>query len=140
MIGLNKYLKRWFLNVESVGSKAEKIAGKYLVKQGLKLKKRNFACKMGEIDLIMQDKDVLVFVEVRMRSTNDYGGALLSVDYKKQKRIKKAASLYLKRYNKRPPKCRFDVVAIDGNQSKRAIPFKYSDKRYELTWVQQAFN
>jgi len=136
---LNKLKTIWPFKKQSSGAQSETVALKYLLKQGLKLKARNFSCKMGEIDLIMTDQDVLTFVEVKMRSTNDYGGALLSVTPKKQQRIKKAALFYLKQYKNNPPRCRFDVVAIDGNQSKKAQKFKYNKKTYELTWVKQAF-
>ncbi|MCJ8313631.1 MAG: YraN family protein [Saccharospirillaceae bacterium] len=139
MILLNSFKKYWPFFNQSSGAQSELIALKYLSKQGLKLKKSNFSCKMGEIDLIMWDKDVLTFIEVKMRSTNDYGGALMSVTFKKQQRIKKAALFYLKQYKSNPPQCRFDVVAIDGNQSKKAQKFKYNKKTYELTWVKQAF-
>jgi len=128
------------LKKQNSGAQSETIALKYLSKQGLKLKKRNFSCKMGEIDLIMHDKEVLVFIEVKMRSTQEYGGALSAVTYKKQQRIKKASLFYLKQYGTEPPKCRFDVVAIDGNQTKKAQKFKYNKKTYALTWVKQAFN
>jgi putative endonuclease len=94
----------------------------YLRQQGLHLLERNFRCKGGEIDLIMQDGKVLVFVEVRMRSDNKFGGAAASVGSAKQKRLIIAAQVYLQRHSM-PPPCRFDVIAFD-------------DK--EMTWLQNA--
>lgn len=94
----------------------------YLRQQGLHLLERNFRCKGGEIDLIMQDGKVLVFIEVRMRSDNKFGGAAASVGSAKQKRLIIAAQVYLQRHSM-PPPCRFDVIAFD-------------DK--EMTWLQNA--
>lgn len=87
----------------------------YLQQQGLTLVERNFRCKGGEIDLVMQVKDTLVFVEVRKRADRDHGGAAASVTPAKQKRLIIAAHIFLQRY-KMQPACRFDVVAIDGNE------------------------
>ena len=95
----------------------------HLQSHGLRLCERNFRCKGGEIDLIMQDDDVLVFVEVRVRTSAQFGGAAASVTRDKQKRLSIAAQVYLARY-KMPPACRFDVIAIDGqnlNWLKNAI-------------------
>ena len=75
------------------GENAEKIACEFLVSKGLKLVEKNFRVKGGEIDLIMLEKKVLVFVEVRLRSKNNFGGAAASVDFKKQRRIILAAKV-----------------------------------------------
>ena len=87
----------------------------YLQQQGLHLLERNFRCKAGEIDLVMQDGKVLVFVEVRMRSDSKFGGAAASVGSAKQKRLINAAQIYLQRHSM-PPPCRFDVIAFDDKQ------------------------
>lgn len=96
------------------GDAAESRALDYLQKQGLSLVERNFRCKGGEIDLIMRDRDVLVFVEVRKRADPRYGGAAASVTARKQARLSIAAQTFLQRY-RMPPPCRFDVVAIDAD-------------------------
>jgi putative endonuclease len=96
----------------------------HLQQQGLVLVERNFRCKGGEIDLVMQDKHALVFVEVRKRADKNHGGAAASVTAGKQKRLIIAAQIYLQRY-KMPPACRFDVIAIDGT---------------EITWLKNAFD
>ncbi|MGV8897860.1 MAG: YraN family protein [Burkholderiaceae bacterium] len=85
----------------------------YLLAQGQTLLQRNFRCKGGEIDLVMQEKHVLVFVEVRQRANLRHGGAAASVTRSKQERLIIAAQVYLQRY-RMPPACRFDVIAIDG--------------------------
>lgn len=87
----------------------------YLQQQGLQLLERNFRCKGGEIDLIMQDGKVLVFVEVRVRSDGKFGGAAASVGSAKQKRLIIAAQVYLQRHTM-PPPCRFDVIAFDDKK------------------------
>lgn len=96
------------------GDAAEDKALHYLQQHGLTLMQRNFRCKGGEIDLIMQEAAVLVFVEVRKRADTRRGGAAASVTARKQARLIIAAQVFLQRY-RMPPACRFDVIAIDGN-------------------------
>ncbi len=95
------------------GDDAEQLALLYLQQAGLKLVQQNFLCKGGEIDLIMQDGRVLVFVEVRKRSSMQFGGAAASITPAKQRRMAHAAQVYLMSM-KSQPSCRFDVIAIDG--------------------------
>ena len=95
------------------GRKAEDRALQYLVSQRLSLVTRNFRCRGGEIDLIMQHGRELVFVEVRFRSSASHGGALASITSGKQAKMVLAAQLFLQRYRQLPA-CRFDVVAIEG--------------------------
>ena len=111
----------------STGQRAETLALEYLLEQGLKLKERNYRCRMGEVDLILQDGNGIVFVEVRYRASDRYGSALESVDTRKQARIVAAASHYLtaKRID-RP--ARFDVVAVSPQGGQLA-----------LQWVKDAF-
>ncbi len=111
----------------SKGYEAEKIALNFLKKQGLSLKTNNFRCNLGEVDLIMLDGLYLVFIEVKMRASNAFGGALSSVTLSKQNKIKKTASLYLLQnnyYDKYP--VRFDVISIQGNPP-------------EINWLKNAF-
>lgn len=95
------------------GQAAEDAALDYLQKQGLTLLQRNFRCKGGEIDLILQHQDTLVFVEVRKRADARFGGAAASITASKQARLILAAQVFLQRYRV-PPACRFDVIAFDG--------------------------
>jgi putative endonuclease len=95
------------------GQAGEDQALAHLQKNGLSLVERNFRCKGGEIDLVMQQGATLVFVEVRKRADGAYGGAAASVTPRKQRRLIIAAQVYLQRF-RMPPPCRFDVVAIDG--------------------------
>lgn len=95
------------------GREAEDRALRYLVQQGLRLVTRNFRCRGGEIDLIMQHGCELVFVEVRSRASASHGGAAASITARKQARLVLAAQIFLQRYRHLPP-CRFDVIAIEG--------------------------
>lgn len=95
--------------------------------QGLGTLERNYQCRQGEIDLIMEDGDSLVFVEVRYRRGNSHGGALASVDAHKQRRLVQAARHYLARHPGQAARpCRFDVVAAGGTDD-------------DLEWVSNAF-
>jgi putative endonuclease len=111
------------------GRRYEALALAHLESRGLRLLERNFRCKGGEIDLVMQDGDVLVLVEVRMRSRADFGGAAASVDARKQGRLITAARVLLRARPElaRLP-ARFDVVAIEG-----------SDQAAPIKWIRDAF-
>lgn len=98
----------------SLGRDAEARALVFLEQQGLSLIEKNFRCRAGEIDLIMRDEQTLVFIEVRSRKNQHFGGAAASVGPVKQQRLWRTASFYLLRFPQ-PPACRFDLVAIDGN-------------------------
>lgn len=99
-----------------IGQSAESRAAAYLEARGLVPVARNWRCRFGEIDLIMRDGETLVFVEVRMRSRQDFGGAAASVTPAKQKKLAATARLYLGQVNPTPP-CRFDVIALDEHDS-----------------------
>ncbi|MFT7651678.1 MAG: putative endonuclease [Candidatus Azotimanducaceae bacterium] len=116
------------------GQEAEQLACTYLEHRGLQLITKNFACKTGEIDLILHDRSaiqrhILVLVEVRSRNTMRFGGAAASVTPAKQRRLQRTALYFCKRfriYAEWP--MRFDVVAIDGLPDKR-----------QISWLKAAF-
>jgi len=97
-----------------LGQTAEARAEAFLKTHGLTLVARNWRCRFGEIDLVMQDGPTLVFVEVRLRSRSDFGGAAASVTPAKQKKLLTTARQYLGTLKTLPP-CRFDVVALSGD-------------------------
>ena len=98
------------------GGEAEERAAQLLAERGMTILERNFRTRLGEIDLVARDGGTLVFVEVRRRlSSARYGGALGSIDGRKQRRIAAAARLYLARLRSEPP-CRFDVIALEGGE------------------------
>lgn len=95
------------------GAAQETLALAQLEAAGLQLLARNVASRVGELDLVMQDGDILVFVEVRSRTSSRFGGAAASVTFAKQQRLARAAQVFLKTtWRGPPPRCRFDVVAI----------------------------
>jgi putative endonuclease len=97
------------------GAAGERAAERLLVQGGLRIVARNYRTRMGEIDLVAQDGDVLVFVEVRLRAGERFGGAAASIGPAKQRRLAAAAQLYLARLG-RAPRCRFDVVTLDDGE------------------------
>jgi len=105
-------LPRLFQPNNSQGVKSEQQALHYLQTQGLSLICQNYYCRFGEIDLIMLDQDTLVFIEVRYRKNNDFGGALASITKRKQGKIIKTAKHYLAQLENEPY-CRFDAIAIE---------------------------
>jgi putative endonuclease len=93
------------------GQAAEAIASRHLEAHGLRILARNYRCRAGEIDIVAQDGDTLVFAEVRYRASSTYGGAAASVDGRKQAKIVRAAQHYLA--GRRECACRFDVVLLE---------------------------
>ena len=96
-----------------VGQKAEHIAAQYLINQGVILIKKNYRARFGEIDLIMKEKNTLLFIEVRYRSNLNFGSPSETVGLHKQRKIIKTAQHYLSSHcNNDAPPCRFDVLAL----------------------------
>ena len=119
------------VTTKSLGDEAEDQALSYLQTQGLSLVERNYRVARGpgargaEVDLIMRALDgTLVFGEVRRRGKADHGGAAASISSGKQRRCVLGARHFLMTLERLPP-CRFDVVAIDGD---------------DLTWLPAAFS
>ena len=98
---------------QTVGGEAEEHAARFLTRHGLAILGRNYRTKLGEIDLIARDGETLVFVEVRLRSSERFGGAASSITAGKRRRIEAAARRYLSRLPAEPP-CRFDVITLGG--------------------------
>lgn len=108
------------------GSDAEKAAIAYLQQHHLVLLAQNYRCRFGEIDLIMRDHDTLVFIEVRMRSNDAFGGAAASITPSKQAKLLRTARHYLAEINSEPP-CRFDALLLSGADGKK------------IEWIKNAF-
>jgi len=114
-----------------IGNTYEKIAAQYLKQQGLALLTRNYTCRLGEIDLIMTQNDLLIFIEVRARNTQGFGSAIETVHLQKQRKIIRATKHFLQHH----PKIfynaiRFDVVGIQHNTQ---------NEPPTLQWVKNAF-
>ncbi len=113
------------MNKRETGANGEALAAEYLAARGMRVKERNFHSRQGEIDIIGYHNGYLVFVEVKYRRTQDYGSAQEAVDFRKQRRICRAADYY--RYlHCLGDDCpvRYDVVAIQGTS---------------INWIQNAF-
>jgi putative endonuclease len=109
----------------TLGRDKERLAGDYLVRQGLRPVARNHRCRFGEIDIVMRDGDTLVFVEVRYRASPRFGTPAETVDARKQRRLTAAAADYLRCHPSVLP-CRFDVVAIGAQD--------------QIEWLKDAFS
>ncbi|MCL7941094.1 YraN family protein [Halomonas sp. ATCH28] len=109
------------------GGAIERLAARWLMARGLALEASNQHAKGGEIDLVMRDGQVLVFVEVRHRADRRHGHPLETVTAAKQRRLIRAARFYLHRNGLSCP-CRFDVLAVTG-----------TPPDLEIEWVTDAF-
>lgn len=107
------------------GAAAERAARKHLERNGLRCVDSNYRCRWGEIDLVMRDRDTLVFVEVRYRGSDRFGGPAASIDAAKRERLLRAAADYLGRMGGPQPAARFDVVALGPNE--------------RIEWIESAF-
>ena len=111
------------------GAHWEKAAESYLRKQGLRLLQRNFSSRFGEIDLIMEDGQTLVFVEVKFRKSSQHGSGADAVTFHKQGRISRTAAWYLAKNPHRGESiCRFDVISINPQQKDEGV-----------NWIRNAF-
>ena len=108
------------------GDQAERIAASYLQRKGLALVETNYRCRWGEIDLVLRDRDTIVFTEVKLRRSRSFGGTAYSVTPRKQARIIAAARHYLA--GKKEAPCRFDVVLLDRLEPPR------------IEWIRDAFS
>jgi putative endonuclease len=95
------------------GEQAEALAADFLGNRGLRIAARNYRCRYGEIDLIAREGATVVFVEVRSRASEAYGGAAASITAAKREKLLKTARHYLAGISPLPP-CRFDAVLITG--------------------------
>ena len=111
--------------MNELGLMAEQIAARYLQANGLKLLSSNFNCRYGEIDLIMREGKSLVFVEVRLRSSNDFGGAVSSITSSKQHKLLRTAQHYMQLHGEAA--CRFDAVLMSGLD------------QAQIEWIKNAF-
>lgn len=116
------------MNKRKLGQEKEAAAEEYLKAKGYQILARNYRNRFGEIDLIAKDADTVVFVEVKYRSAPDCGRAAEAVNWKKQKTITKIARYYLMMHggNEWTP-CRFDVLAVDGNEMTHIPNAFYAD-------------
>jgi len=94
------------------GKRGEELAASYLKAAGYRILERNFRCSFGEIDIVAEEGQTLVFVEVKSRRSGSFGDPQLAVGYQKQKKISKLSLFYLEKRRLCHRQARFDVVAI----------------------------
>jgi len=94
------------------GRDGERLAERYLQQKGYKLVERNYRCRGGEVDLILLDRKVIVFVEVKTRSDHEFGSPLEAVEARKQKKMIQAAQFFLNQKGLHNREARFDVIGI----------------------------
>ena len=110
-----------------IGDKGEDLAVRYLKGKGYKVIQRNFRTPLGEVDIIADDRDTLVFIEVKTRTDDSFGLPFEAVDGRKRERMRKIALLYLKNSGKERP-VRFDVISIE-----------IKDGRSNINHIKEAF-
>lgn len=111
--------------MKRAGAAAEALAAEFLRSHGLAITERNYRCRFGEIDLVAREGRTLVFVEVRRRASEAYGGAAESITAAKRARLLAAARHYLARKRGDSP-CRFDAILIRGEPPR-------------IDWIRNAF-
>lgn len=119
-------------NSNSIGQRAEQDALNFLRQQGLTLVTRNYQCRLGEIDLVMKDRQVLIFIEVRYRKSAQFGSSAETVNASKQQKLIRTAEYFLlHEITGETPACRFDVVAI--------CPSDTGQNSLQFDWIKHAF-
>jgi putative endonuclease len=114
-----------YRGLRGVGQSLERLAEKHLKKAGYRIRDRNVRMKVGEIDIIAEEKGVLCFIEVKGRSGTGFGLPAEAVTSEKQRRIYRAAEIYLQRERLGESICRFDIVSIlDLTEGRRVEIFR----------------
>lgn len=106
---------------QKFGQKGEDIAVRHLKKAGYKIIETNYRTKLGEIDIIAQDKDTIVFAEVKTRRSVQFGSPKQAVTPHKQKKMSMVALCYLKATGRTASRARFDVVGIISNRDEPRV-------------------
>jgi putative endonuclease len=99
------------------GQEGESAAEQYLQRKGYRILARNLRSSVGELDLVAEEGQVLVFVEVKARRTDAFGGAIYAVHQRKQEKLIQLAAQYLARHHIKDRLCRFDVVLLQGDET-----------------------
>ncbi|MFI4970190.1 MAG: YraN family protein [Lysobacterales bacterium] len=112
-------------NTRTAGARYEDIALEHLRATGLALLERNFSCRHGELDLVMRDRDTIVFVEVRYRRGGGFGDGIDSVSHAKRGKLVRAAEMFLATHPRLAHHaCRFDVVAVAGDATAPSLDWR----------------
>ena len=129
----------------ALGAAAENAVAAALVANGLQILLRNWRRRTGELDIVAKEGDILVIVEVRLRSGADFGGPAASVDVRKRRRIIRTTQQLLQQ---RPEfsrlRLRFDVVAVQpassGQRRVTITPLRDPENQLEMEWIRHAFS
>lgn len=116
------------MNNKESGTKGENFAAEYYRKLGFEITRRNFCCRGGEIDIIAENREYIIFVEVKNRSDNSFYSPGEAVDEKKQKKLSFAAMKYLSE-NETEKQPQFDVFEI----------YSHKDRIYKFRRIENAF-
>lgn len=114
------------------GQASESLAEEFLRGKGYRILDRNVRTSIGELDLVAEDRGVVVFVEVKGRTTNAFGGALLAVNHRKRAKLVKLAGQYLAQRRWSDIVCRFDVVLVHGRPSTQG-QIEHVQNAFDLT-------
>ena len=121
------------MNIKSQGYKngiiAEETALNYLINQGLREVRKNYRTRFGEIDLIMKDGEIIVFIEVRYRSNTKFLEPVDSINKTKVKKIIRTSQHYIQKFEDEQNLYRFDIIALTGNLD---LP--------DIDWIKNAFS
>jgi len=129
-----KSVKAQDVTTKNIGDAAEQAALDYLINQGLSRLDTNYHSRYGEIDIVMAEGKVIVFVEVRYRKNNYYGGGATSITPSKQKKLIKTANHYLQ-HHQANVECRFDVM----DMSPAGLASAETKQLFTFNWIKNAF-
>jgi putative endonuclease len=107
--------------MRSLGIKGEDLAVKFLKKKGYRILSRNYKTPLGEIDIVAEDGETLVFVDVKTRTDDAFGLPFEAVNHRKREKLRKVALYYLKNVRRKDVASRFDVLSIEAGGSKNEI-------------------
>lgn len=113
-----------------LGRKGEDAAARYLEKNNYHVLYRNYSCRLGEIDIVAREREVIVFVEVRSRSSDNYGTPQESITSRKKMKLRQLAWHYLKSVGKTNESCRFDVIAVLFDKEGRIIRLEHIENAF----------
>ena len=106
---------------KELGARGELLAEKELKRRGFKILERNYNCRVGEIDLVARERDTTVFVEVKTRTSREFGSGLDAITPRKRHKLVRVAQFYLSANGLLDTPARIDVVAVDLSGRKPAV-------------------
>jgi len=119
------------MNTKLVGKWGEEQAAKYLQKRGMKLLSAGYRTRFGELDLVMEDRKTVVFVEVKLRRSDAFAPAMEHVDRHKQQRLRTTAELWLSQHDPEVS-CRFDVVEVYAPEGEKGpVTIRHIENAFE---------